>query len=52
MHSAYYTKKGKKNGLVYSENQMDIDMDAKDKVDLYNVKDFEFYKSIEKYINK
>jgi len=52
MHAAYYIKNGKKNGLVYSDNQMDINLDPKDKLNLINIKDFEFHKDIERYVNK
>ncbi|SRR6266568_322461 len=52
MEAAYYIKNGKKNGLKYSDNQMDINLDPKDKSILGNIKDFKFYKDIERYVNK
>jgi hypothetical protein len=65
MRAAYYLKNGKKNGLVYSDNKMDINLDPKDNKSilsnisiisniniLSNIKDFEFFRDIEKYVNK
>lgn len=51
LRAVYNTdKKGKKASLDHSDNNMDIDLDAKDNIDLSNIKEFELYKEIEKYI--
>lgn len=52
LRAVYNTdKKGKKAGLDYSENEMDIDLDAKESVDISNISEFESYEKIRKLVN-